>query len=236
MKGRSLIFSATLILAAGLVLILTYRTTSTSGIVTVGGILFIVTGLLNLFAYLAEKPGKKEVDKARSEGVKLPRQSSLSAFLAWTSSLAALILGLSMIIFISTFLPLVPFVFALLITFGALFQFYLLAIGAKPVRLPSWLFIVPVLMIGAAIYVFLQKTGSEAEEHLIMLVTGIAFVVFSATMYIESILIGSANRRALHQAKASESGVSHESVADESRKVVEVKALDEGGEEGQKEG
>lgn len=218
MKGRSLILSAILILAAGLILILTYKTTKTDGIVMVGGVLFIVAGLLNIFTYLGERPSKKEIDEARREGREPRQRSSLSSVLAWTSSSAAVILGLSMLLFTPTFSTLVPFAFALLITFGAIYQFYLLAIGTRPLRLPAWLFIVPVLMLGAAIYVFMQKPGDDNDEQLIMLISGIAFTLMSVTMFIESILIGSANREQLakaHKAPGSAKSVTAGSVSSE---------------------
>ena len=199
MKGRSLILAALLFLVAGAVLIITYKTTRTDGVVIVGGIMFIVCGLLNIFSYIADKPGQKEIEADRKAGRRTRQRSGLSNALAWVSSSAAVILGLCLLIFTSTFTSLVPFVFALLITFCSLYQFYLLAIGCRPLRLPSWLFAMPVLMLAAAIYVFIQKPGSDEGEHIIMLITGISFVVFGLTMIVESVLIGTANRKALRQ-------------------------------------
>lgn len=202
MKGRSLIFAAILFLIAGAVLILTYQTTRTDGVVIVGGVMFIVCGLLNILAYFIDRPGKKEIDEDIAAGRTPRSRSGLTSALAWISSSAAVILGLCLLIFTSTFTSLVPFVFALLITFCALYQFYLLAIGCRPLRLPAWLFVMPVLMLAAAIYVFVQKPGNDDGEHIIMLITGISFALFGLTLLIESILIGSANRKALQQAKA----------------------------------
>ena len=228
MKGRSLLLSAILFLVAGLILILTYRTTRTDGVVIVGGIMFIVSGLLNIFAYMVDRPGKKEIEAAINAGHKPRSRSSLSSAVAWISSGAAVILGVCLLIFTSTFTPLVPFVFALLITMAALYQFYLLAIGCRTLRLPAWLFAAPVLMLGGAIYVFVQKPGFDHTEQIIMLVTGISFVLFGIAMLAESILIGTANRKALRQASAPapESG-NHESVANPANSVIEVKALDD---------
>lgn len=202
MKGRSLLLSAILFLAAGLILILTYKTTRTAGIVMVGGVLFIVCGLLNIFTYLADKPGKKEIQAALKEGLKPRTRSSIRSALVWISSGAAVILGVCMLVFTGTFIPLVPPVFALLIALGALYQFYLLAAGCRPLRLPAWLLTVPVLLTVAAVYVFLQKAGDDKGEHLIMLITGISFVLFAAAMITESVMIGTANRKLAAAAKA----------------------------------
>ena len=228
MKGQSLILAAILFLVAGVILIITYRTTRTEGIVIVGGIMFIVSGLLNISAYMADRPTRKEIEKDIRAGRKPRTRSSLSSALTWVSSGAAVILGLCLLLFTSTFVSLVPFVFALLITFSALYQFYLLAIGCRPLRLPSWLFAVPVLMLGAAIYVFIQKPGIDEGEHIIMLITGISIVVFGLTMIVESILIGSANRRLMKQPEEPSATVPTPGAANgDTKPVIEARPLDE---------
>lgn len=231
MKGRSLLLSAILFLVAGVILILTCRTTSTANIVVVGGVMFIACGVLNILAYIAGRPGNKEIARAVKAGQKPPVRSSVRSALAWISSSASIILGLCLLVFTSTFTSLVPVVFALLIIFAALYQFYLLAIGCRPLKLPAWLFVVPVLMTGAAVYVFMQEPGNNESEHtgmLIMLITGISFVLFGAAMIVESVLIGSANRRIIKQARTPDTAAdSHESVATDKNQVIEVKPLDD---------
>lgn len=226
MKGRSLLLSAILILLAGVVLIITYKTTSTNGITIVGGVLFIVAGLLNIFSYLGEQSGKSEsaagaqpTEKQRVD--KKYKPSSLTSFLAWTASAATILLGLSMLVWTATFSVWVPALFGILVCLSALYQFYLLAIGSRPVRLPNWLFAMPVLLLIAGIYLFMQKPSHN--EAVIMMVTGISFVVFSATLFVESILIGAANRK---MRRESSSDDSHEP-ADASHQVEDVKPLDE---------
>lgn len=207
MKGRSLLLSAILILVIGIVLILTYQTTRTTGIVTVGGTLFILVGVLNLLTYFGERGSVRRaraavehergaVPAAQDTREGLQPMGTLTNTLAWITSIGAGVLGLCMLIFNPTFATLVPTVFAALIVLGALFQFYLLAYGCRPLRLPAWLFAVPVALLGVAVYVFMQKAGDDVDEQRIMLVTGITFVVFSATMFIEGSLIGLANRNA----------------------------------------
>lgn len=232
MKGRSLILAAVLILAIGIILIITRLSITTFGIVVVGGILFVLSGLLNIFAYLAERPRPAQVKAAREAGFEVKGRSGFASLMAWASSGAAVILGACMLIFTSTFLQLVPFVFALLITFGALYQFYLLAYGSRPTKLPGWLFVVPVLLIGAAIYVFLQNAGHEVDDRLIMLITGISATLFGATLLTESIMIGAANHRREHprtEPKAASTPdtttQSDSHVEDVTDQVKEVKAL-----------
>lgn len=184
MKGRNLLFTAFLVLAAGIALIIFHSTVSATGIVITGGALFILAGVFNLAVF----PGRaSSSDKSRG--------MFASAF-SWTASAAAVILGLCMLIFQSTFAELIPFMFGVLIAFGALFQFYLLGYGSRPARLPGWLFIIPTLLAGVAIYLFVQRDQAVADR-LVLLITGICLMVFGVITIVEASLIGSYNRRQL---------------------------------------
>lgn len=217
MKGRSLLLTATLILVAGIVLIITYQTTRTTGIVIAGGVLFILVGLLNIFTFMSEKAAavraltaersKAAVHTAQSAGstreVATAADSTaapagyghMATMLAWVTSGGAVALGLCMLVFTNVFSSLVPTVFAALILLGALFQFYLLAYGSRPLRLPVWLFAVPVALLGVCVYIYLQHAGDDVEEQHVMLATGITFVVYGLVMYIESALMGYGHRQ-----------------------------------------
>lgn len=218
MKGRSLLLTATLILVAGIVLIITYQTTRTTGIVIAGGVLFILVGLLNIFIFMSEKGAAiRALDSERSKGVAGNVASGLSeaaarqnhvdtaatpagyghmaTLLAWVTSGGAVALGLCMLIFTNVFSGLVPTVFAALILLGALFQFYLLAYGSRPLRLPVWLFGIPVALLGVSVYIYLQHAGDDLQEQHVMLATGITFVVYGLVMYIESALMGYGHRQ-----------------------------------------
>lgn len=188
MKGRNLLFTAFLVLAAGIALIILHTTVSAVGIVITGGALFILAGVFNLAVF----PGRSSADGGRG--------MFASAF-SWTASAAAVILGLCMLIFQSTFAGLIPFMFGVLIAFGALFQFYLLGYGSRPARLPGWLFIVPTLLAGVAIYLFVQG-GQAVADRIVLLITGICLVVFGVVTIVEASMIGNYNRRRLKAASA----------------------------------
>lgn len=181
MKGRKLIFTAVMAIAIGTTLILTYRSIRSTGVVISGGILFILSGVINTFASLATRDNNGQ-----------SRVNSLGMTLGWITSAAAVVLGLCMLIFQPTFINLVPFIFGVLVAFGALYQFFLLGFGARPVTLPAWLFIAPVILTAGSIYIFMQKAG--VDDRLIMLVTGISFAVFGLATLIEGIFIGNHNR------------------------------------------
>ena len=190
MKGRSLIFTALLVLAAGIVLIITHASIRSTGVVTTGGILFILAGVLNMLVFEGERKRGRE-----GRGV-------FAATFSWLTSAAAVILGVCMLIFQDTFIPLVPVMFGILVAFSALYQFYILAIGARPVLLPGWLYIIPIALVGGAVYIFLQRP--DIHDPKIMLATGISLVVFGAGSLIEGILLGNEHRKTLKEKKASE--------------------------------
>lgn len=194
MKGHKLIFTALLALAAGIALIVTHRTVSSGGVVIAGGVMFVLAGFINVIAFLS----------SRDENGKSHLGSFGLAF-GWLTSGAAVVLGLSMLIFQSTFVGLVPFIFGVLVVFGALFQFFVLSVGIRPVTLPAWLYVFPLVLVGLSVYVFMQQ--SQTDDRMIMLATGIAFTVFGIAMFIEGAMVGAANRRQRREAVAAEASV-----------------------------
>lgn len=189
MKGHKLIFTALLALAAGIALIVAHRTVSSGGVVIAGGVMFVLAGFINVIAFLSSRD-----DSGRSH------LGSFGLAFGWLTSGAAVVLGLAMLIFQSTFVGLVPFIFGVLVVFGALFQFFVLSVGIRPVTLPAWLYVFPLVLVGLAVYVFMRQ--SQTDDHLIMLATGIAFAVFGAAMFIEGAMVGAANRRQRRESAA----------------------------------
>lgn len=178
MKGKNLIITALLVLAAGIILIITRASIRSEGVVTTGGILFIVAGLLDLLIFESDR---------RKDG-----KRPLAAAFNWITSAGAVILGLCMLIFRPTFVELIPFMFGILVAFTALYQVYLLAYGARPVMLPGWLYIVPLLLAGGAVYLFTLKPMTD--DHIIMLTSGIALTLFGAASLIEGAMLGHYHR------------------------------------------
>ncbi|MDE6278261.1 MAG: DUF308 domain-containing protein [Muribaculaceae bacterium] len=183
MKGRNLFLTALLAIAAGIALIIFKNVINSASLVTVGGVFFIATGVINMGIFLGsrDKEGKA-------------RQGFLSNAFGWGASSASVLLGLAMLIFNDRFIGLVNFMFAVLVAVAALYQLFLLLFGARPVRLPGWLFVGVVLLTIGAVWLFIPSAYTTDAN--VMLITGISFIVFGATTIIESFYIGSANRQA----------------------------------------
>lgn len=185
MKGRNLIFISLLILAIGVVLLLFHSNIDRASIVTVGGVLFILAGFFNILVF--DRTARKKQKSGERE-----HAGMVSTSMSWISSGAAVILGVCMLVFKSTFLPLVPVMFGILIAFAAFYQLYILAVGVRPVVLPAWLYFAPLLVAIGAAYLFFQK--GDAEDVHIIVATSVSLIIFGIAGIIEGVMLGSENR------------------------------------------
>lgn len=181
MKGRNLILMALIALAIGILMII-FRNALASNSVVIGcGILFILAGVANVTVFLGSRDKNGHA-----------RMGAVGTAIGWLASAAAVVLGVVMVLFRTVFETMVGYMFAVLLLFGALFQFCLLLFGSRPVRLSSWFFLVPMALCGAAVYIFMQQPGRS--DYAIMLTTGISLAFFGFMTLVESAAISSGNR------------------------------------------
>lgn len=217
MKGRSLFYTAFILLVTGIIFILIRTSLTARGIIIAGGIAFVVVGLMNLMSMLgsrrtirdtqerlANATDRNEVKnlqkKTRHQG---PGRSGIATLLTWFTSIGAILLGVILLLFSTSFIHWVHYVFAVVVLACALFQFYLLAYGTRPLRLPAWFFIFPVILLGASIYLF--TLNGNPDEVVINLATGISLIFFAAVMLVEGIMVGSFNRARMREAAEKDS-------------------------------
>lgn len=185
MKGRNLFFLSLLVLAAGLALLIWRGSIASDGVVTVGGVLFILAGVFNVLAFdYSRNHERKETGKSS--------RGPVSAAMSWVSSVAAVILGICMLVFKSTFTPLVPVMFGILVAFAAFYQLYVLAVGVRPAVLPAWFYFAPLLLGVGAAYLFLQN--GKVDDDVIVLVTALSIMLFGAAGVLEGFFLGHQNR------------------------------------------
>lgn len=166
---------------AGVILILTFRTVSSGGVVVAGGVLFILAGFVNLL--LLRKQSGSMASGSRSFG----------RFFGLISTAASVLLGLSMLIFIDTFSSLVPFVFGTVVALGALIQILTVITGMRRGILSAWWLICVVALAGASVYLFIQ-TPVAGSDPSVMITTGISLVFFGVVMCVENVIMKSAAR------------------------------------------
>lgn len=215
MKSTTSLLTGILILAIGVILIICRNLITGQGIVTVAGILFLLTGIVNIILYVTEKD---EDGKRRNRG--------FAAIVGWLVSLATITLGLCMLIFTTTFNSMIAFLFGLLIVFGALMQLYAIVFGVRRVTaVPAWTYAFPVVMAGLGIAVFTQKTGTGGNDSVVMLLTGIGFLVFG----LGAIVLGAIISGAKALRKKAEEGESQDTDSKINKKVPtkELKSLDD---------
>lgn len=185
MKGRNLLLLGIVTAILG-ILLLIFRTSLANGkVVLTAGILFIAAGLLNMTVFLASRNKESRA-----------RVNAAATVFSWVASAASLILGLAMLVFSNAFVAITGFMFGVLIIFAALFQLCLLIFVSKPTRLSGWFYLVPTALTGAAIYIF-THIPENGNEHIVMSVTGISFIVFGFFSIIEGTAIGQVNRQNL---------------------------------------
>lgn len=177
------LLTGVLALAIGIVLIICNKMITGKGIVVLAGILFLLTGIVNLMLYVT----RRTPDGERVNG-------GVAFFFGWLVSIAAMILGLCMLVFIPTFTALIPFIFGVLIIFGALmivitFMFSL----RKVIVMPGWLWIFPLAMLVLGIIIMSQK--ATVSDSLIMILTGSSLIIFGLAAIFTATVISTARRQ-----------------------------------------
>ena len=178
-----------LILAAGVILIICNKMITGRLFVVLAGVLFIVTGIVNLILY---------VTRRNPDGTPVHRGFAL--FFGWLVSIASIILGLCMLVFTETFGKMVPFIFAILIFFGALMLVFSFLFGLrKVIRIPAWTWLFPVAMTILGIITICQEP--DTNDPLIMIMTGSSMILFGLAALLTGALASGARKQAMIDSK-----------------------------------
>ncbi len=172
MKGRTLTLLGILAGIVAAALIIARNSITPAGVVLTGGTLFILAGICNAIV------------------VSRNRTSTIGRSFGYTANAASIVLGICMMVFVDSFVPLVSFIFGVLVALFAIWQFYVLASGVKPYRLAAWLYVFPIALLGIAAYIIFGKASLEAFP--IILSTGIAVAVLALGCLVEGGLLGAA--------------------------------------------
>ncbi len=181
MKGKNLLLTALITLAAGILMILFRNSLGSHNVVIGAGVVFILAAVANMTIFL----GSRDKDGHA-------RMGAVGTTFGWIASGAALVLGVVMLLFRTVFEEMVAYMFGIILVCCALFQFLLLLFGSKPVRLSPWFFLVPMVLCGLAVYVFLQQPGQA--DTAIMLSTGVGLAFFGLMTMVEGGAISTGNR------------------------------------------
>ncbi len=209
-KATTTLLSGIIILAAGIIFVLCNNTITGKGIVTAAGILFLLSGIINTVLYLGAK---------NDDGK--PRHSGASKIFGLIVSIAALLLGLSMFIFTSDFVNLIPMMFGILMIIGTIIQLYIIAIASRPVQMPLWSYIFPGIILLLSIVVL----ATNLSEPTLMTLAGLSFIIFGIAGFVEAYIIATERRRL---DKMQDVANTHKAIEDiATTDVKEIKALDD---------
>ncbi|MGM9846263.1 MAG: hypothetical protein ACI30K_08585 [Muribaculaceae bacterium] len=180
----------------GLALIITNNIVTSRGIVIAAAILFAICGIIALIAsrsMATDDTPTDDTSATEAPTAKRPRRRSAIARIAVIiAGSGAFLLGIAMCIFTSTFAAGVASFFALLALLCATALYIILAVGTRPFILPGWLYILPTIIVGAAILLFTLQP--VADDRAIMLVTGCALLLFAITAAVIATMLRSARR------------------------------------------
>lgn len=177
MKKGSLTYTGIVTLIIGIVLIF-LRATAIDVVVITVGIGFLLTAVVNVIMIMSRKNdvevnvnGKKESHAAISVG-------------AVITAMGAAALGLWMVLAPGSFSSVIVYVFSALIIIAGLYHITLLAYGLGGARFPFVFYILPILLVLTGVVLLI--IGVDTIKASIVLITGIALVVYSVCNFIEA--------------------------------------------------
>ena len=176
-KTKTAVITGIITLAVGVVLIIGNQVFTSERIVITGGLLFILAGILNTLVTLLAKDGTGK-----------RKASVVSVIFNVIASAAAVAFGICLLVMKADFVSLINIMFAVLTLFGSAMLFYALAIGSRPVLVPGWLYVFPVLILGAAVAIYCLNGGTQ--DNIVMICTGAALIAFGLCCIIGGIIIG----------------------------------------------
>ncbi|MCM1490334.1 MAG: DUF308 domain-containing protein [Muribaculum sp.] len=162
MKSKNLTYSGIITLILGILLIF-MKGAAISAVVMVMGVFFLVAAVLNV--YFAFKKYS-------------------SPYVAILTAIGSMALGLWLLFDPEGFTSILVYVFAGLMILAGLYHICMLAFGFKDAKFPFAFYILPILLvIGGAVIIII---GSERMINMIVLLTGIALIVYAVCNFLEA--------------------------------------------------
>lgn len=187
-RGNALI--SFLVLALGVAFVALYqRSTMQHAILVLGGLAFVIPAVIALLAVFT----RREVQHV----------SGLMRVVQIVCGVGGLGLGICILVIPDTFRPLLVYLFAALLVLGGIYQVSTLARRDRQAQYPGWLLIAPGIdVIGGVLMFALPALHGAAHEPIVMLLTGIGFILFGLTGLLTSGYNFSARRARSRQAAA----------------------------------
>ncbi len=165
--SKRLLITSSLILVAGIVM-LCYKIPTLAFFVSLLGWLLLIAGVLN----------------AAMQFVYSRRQSKPGTLIGILTAIAAIALGLWMVLLPDEFATVMIYILGALMILAGSLSIYTLAVGFKPIKFPRWFYIIPSLVTLTGIVVCLLSPATT--EKGIVTLTAIVMIVYAAGGLIQS--------------------------------------------------
>lgn len=173
MKAKTALIISTLIMIAGIALTVVYTMDVFTYIIIALGVAFIIPSFINMAMSSTSNATIPEGKK-----VKIQRFSGL------ISSVGSVIFGITMIGWSDLYVPFLPMIFAIILILGGCFHLCAMGLAFRPHRLPAWLYIMPVALLGMG-FAIMYADKEVLTAQYIVLMSGIGFIIFALNAWIE---------------------------------------------------
>ena len=177
MKTRTAFMGSLLIFVAGIILLIIHSFDVFSALIISLGIIFIVPGIINITTISTTKRNDGESKKAKTP-------SRFQAMTSLISGVGSVIFGVVMIGWSFMFIKFLPVIFGIMLILGGCFHICAMALAFKPIRLPAWLYIMPVLLIIMGLSILFINKLDLLPHHIVMM-TGIGLMIFAINVWFE---------------------------------------------------
>ena len=155
-----------------------------SWIVMAVGLMLIIPSLYSLISALVRKKDEANITHSASSSTII-------------ASVGALALGIWMVVTPGFFVGLLAYIFGAILILYGIFHIVTIGFWARPFVLPGWMYIIPVLMIGAGVVILC--TSVRTIQSTVVLITGIALVASAVNSLCESVATNPARVRESNQ-------------------------------------
>ena len=177
MKVKSAFLLSLLILVVGVVLIFLHNFDVFTALIIGLGIVFIIPGIISIFNLSATK-------NVVSEDKKTKPNSRFQIICGLISGVGSVIMGICMIGWSDMFVKFITMIFGTILTLGGCFHLCAMAMAMRPIRVPFWLYILPIALIAMGISIIFIDKSILLDYHIILM-TGIGLIVFAINSFIE---------------------------------------------------
>lgn len=155
-----------------------------SWIVMAVGLMLIIPSLYSLISALVRKKDEANITHSASSSTII-------------ASVGALALGIWMVVTPGFFVGLLAYIFGAILILYGIFHIVTIGFWARPFVLPGWMYIIPVLMIGAGVVILC--TSVRTIQSTVVLITGIALVASAVNSLCEGVATNPAKVRESNQ-------------------------------------